>query len=194
MTQNQPLPQSKEEISLCTLDGAMYQARWLLYPINCGLMVALAIYVAKFLWRIGTLVLEAPRMISGGDQHNELMITIVGLLDQAMISALLILTIMGSHQIYVRRYTYKNRADSPQWLDHIDTIMLKVKLGLAFVGVSSVLLLEDTISAVTVPREIWMQHLVVHLVFLATTLVVAIVWRIMRAPLGKGQAESISHT
>ncbi|CAN5269961.1 TIGR00645 family protein [soil metagenome] len=182
MTLNKQTPDS---IPLFSLDGAMYQARWLLYPINCGLLIALSIYVAKFLWHIAVLVLSAPQLIIGGDQHNELMLVIVGLLDQAMISALLILTIMGGHQIYVRRFKFQKKEDSPQWLDHIDTIMLKVKLGLAFVGVSSVLLLEDAIRATAVPREVWILHLILHIAFLATTLIVAVVWRIMRAPLGK---------
>ena len=175
---------AEERIRFRTLDGFVYQSRWLIYPINCGLMVALAAYILTFVWNVGLLVVGLPQVFEHPEMATgELMIDIVGLLDQAMLSALLVLTIMGNHQIYVRRFKYQHRADSPQWLDHIDTIMLKVKLGLAFVGVSSVVLLEDAVSARPVTPAVWQQHVAVHAVFLGTTLVVAIVWRLMKSPL-----------
>jgi uncharacterized protein (TIGR00645 family) len=183
MTASKPTRSSKR-INFFSLNGLMYQSRWLLYPINCGLLFALLIYVTNFGWNIVRLVRDIPQLFSNHENASgELMIAMVSLLDQAMISGLFIITIMGSHQIYVRRFKYQDADDSPQWLDHIDTIMLKVKMGLAFVGVSSVLLLEDAISTHSVPDSRWLLHVYIHLIFLATTLVVAIVWRIMKTPL-----------
>lgn len=161
-------------------DDFLFATRWVLYPINFGLVIALTVYLAKFLWQVVSLVIEAPSHIfSHSAGHSALMIEVVNLLDQAMIASLLILTIMGGHQIYVGRFRQRKEQHTPQWLDHIDTIMLKVKLGLAFVGVSSVVLLQDALSATVVPYEVWMQHVVIHMTFLGTTLVVAIVWRLM---------------
>ncbi len=168
----------KEDSSV--LERLMFEVRWLLYPMNAGLMVALFIYLLKFLWEVGRLVTHAPGFITGtaGSDH-ELLVVVVDLLDQAMICSLLILTIMGGHQIYVRRFQQKLAVQGPLWLKRIDTIVLKVKLGLAFTGVSSVVLLKDCISVTVVPTQVWLTHVAIHVVFLGTTLITAIVWRIM---------------
>ncbi len=138
-------PLKKERFSAETV---LFQSRWLLYPINCGLMLALLVYLGRFAYQVGELILHAPKLITNtAAEEHELMVAIVGLLDQAMICSLLIMTIMGGHQIYVRRFKEELTARGPYWLQRVDTIVLKVKLGLAFTGVSSVVLLKDCVSA-----------------------------------------------
>lgn len=162
------------------LDNLMFGARWLLYPVNCGLLAILVLYLLRFLWQIGVLFADAPMLITEGTIADDpLLILIVNLLDKAMITSLLILTIMGGHQIYIRRFRARSASAIPQWLDHIDTITLKVKLGLAFTGVSSVMLLEDCVSEKALAREVWIQHIVIHMIFVLSTLLIALVWRLM---------------
>ncbi|MBS1991771.1 MAG: YqhA family protein [Cyanobacteria bacterium SZAS LIN-3] len=179
-----PPPGPKKERTFCS-DNILFQSRWLLYPINLGLMLALAVYLGRFVVQVAGLLWHAPALVMSppGEDH-ELMVAIVGLLDQAMICSLLIMTIMGGHQIYVRRFKEELTARGPYWLKRVDTIVLKVKLGLAFMGVSSVVLLKDCVSATVVPREVWLTHVVIHIVFLGTTIITAFVWRIMH-PQGK---------
>lgn len=170
-------PAKKERFSA---EAVLFQSRWLLYPINCGLMLALLVYLGRFAYQVGELILHAPKLITNtAAEEHELMVAIVGLLDQAMICSLLIMTIMGGHQIYVRRFKEELTARGPYWLQRVDTIVLKVKLGLAFTGVSSVVLLKDCVSATVVPMDVWISHVVIHVVFLGTTIITAIVWRIM---------------
>jgi uncharacterized protein (TIGR00645 family) len=158
----------------------MFAARWLLYPVNCGLLVVLVLYLLRFLFQVAQLLRHAQSIITEGTLVDDpILLLIVNLLDKAMITSLLILTIMGGHQIYIRRFRSRSATNIPQWLDHIDTITLKVKLGLAFTGVSSVTLLEDCVSQKILPKEVWIQHIVIHLVFVGTTLIMAIVWRLM---------------
>lgn len=179
--EHQPEPRAVGKTLVDRTDDLLFATRWVLYPINFGLIIALTIYLAKFVYQVFELVMAAPEHImSHSSGHSALMIEMVNLLDQAMIASLMILTIMGGHQIYVRRFRARRAEESPQWLDHIDTIMLKVKLGLAFVGVSSVVLLQDALSATAVPTEVWVQHLVIHMTFLCTTLIIAWVWKIMK--------------
>lgn len=175
-----PPPQNPAPKPGFSADNLLFHSRWLLYPINCGLMLALLVYLGRFAYQVGVLMMHAPALItsSGGEEH-ELMVAIVGLLDQAMICSLLIMTIMGGHQIYVRRFKEELTARGPYWLKRVDTIVLKVKLGLAFTGVSSVVLLKDCVSVTVVPMDVWISHVVIHIVFLGTTIITAIVWRIM---------------
>jgi uncharacterized protein (TIGR00645 family) len=148
------------------LDWAVFEVRWLLYPINAGLTVALFVYLLRFLWQVGAMVAHIPALVMApsGEDH-QLLVIMVSLLDQAMISSLLILTIMGGHQIYVRRFQDHLAEKGPYWLKRIDTIVLKVKLGLAFTGVSSVVILKDCISIDVVPTAVWVQHVIIHAVF-----------------------------
>lgn len=181
-----PSPSPDDDYHHSFLDKALFASRWALYPMNIGLMIALTIYLGRFFWQVGILMLGAPGFITdpAADDHV-LLGHIVGLLDQAMVCALLIMTIMGGHQIYVRRFHDRLAASGPYWLKRVDTIVLKVKLGLAFTGVSSVVLLKDCISVDVVPTNVWMTHVIIHVVFLGTTIITAIVWRIMHPDAGK---------
>jgi uncharacterized protein (TIGR00645 family) len=164
------------------LDDWLYQIRWLLYPINIGLTLALLVFLARFLYKVALLVLDLPNLLEADKAIDQaLLITIVTLLDQAMICSLLIVTIMGGHQIYVRRFQEHLHNEGPFWLRKVDTIVLKVKMGLAFTGVSSVMILKDLVSVDVVPTEIWVAHISIHLVFMLTTLMTAVVWRLMHS-------------
>jgi len=164
------------------LDDWLYQIRWLLYPINIGLTLALLVFLARFLYKVALLVLDLPNLLEADKAIDQaLLITIVTLLDQAMICTLLIVTIMGGHQIYVRRFQEHLHGEGPFWLRKVDTIVLNVKMGLAFTGVSSVMILKDLVSVTVVPTEIWVAHISIHLVFMLTTLMTALVWRLMHS-------------
>lgn len=178
------------------MDSILFGSRWALYPMNIGLMLALTVYLMRFFWQVGVLLFQSgPLIMEPGFDDHVLLGHIVGLLDQAMVCSLLIMTIMGGHQIYVRRFRDELTAAGPYWLKRVDTIVLKVKLGLAFTGVSSVVLLRDCISIETVPTNVWMAHVVIHVVFLGTTIITAIVWRIMHPEAGKSEAQaSASHS
>jgi uncharacterized protein (TIGR00645 family) len=172
------------------LDSILFGSRWALYPMNIGLMLALTVYLMRFFWQVGVLLFQSgPLIMEPGFDDHVLLGHIVGLLDQAMVCSLLIMTIMGGHQIYVRRFRDELTAAGPYWLKRVDTIVLKVKLGLAFTGVSSVVLLRDCISIETVPTNVWMAHVVIHVVFLGTTIITAIVWRIMHPEAGRSEAQ-----
>jgi uncharacterized protein (TIGR00645 family) len=155
------------------LDEFIFASRWLLYPINIGLMLALGIYLLKYLKDLLDLFSIWSEL-----SDDQLLSALVGLLDKGMIVSLVILIVIGGHQIYVRRLSLKAGRSLPQWLEHIDTMILKVKVSLAFVGVSSVQLLKDFLDR-EAPKETIETHVELHLVFLLSTLILALVWRIM---------------
>lgn len=157
------------------LDSIMFEARWILYPINVGLLIASIIYLGRFLYETGCLVYHCVALVFGSNTDEHLMISVVQLIEQAMTESLLVLILMAGHQIYIRRFKKKC---GPQWLEHIDTITMKVKVSLAFVGYSSARLMEDIITD-GVTTDQWVRHIVTHLVFLVTTLIIAVVWRVM---------------
>src|ERR1700689_4699755 len=106
-------------------DWLIYESRWLLYPINAGLVVALAVYVVKFIWQ----VLEILRMAFSTGSEN-LQVLILGAVDTAMVANLLVMILTGGHQIFIRRFGNVG-PNKPQWLDHIDSGILKIKVALS---------------------------------------------------------------
>ncbi len=176
----------KIRFSKTSIDDIIFQARWILYPVNIGLMIAAIVYAFKIVVDAWLLIYHSGAYIFGSDDSDPLVLAAVRLLEEAMTEWLLVSTIMGGHQIYIRRFRQKN---GPEWLEHVDTVTMKVKLGLAFVGYSSAKLLEDIITT-DVPTDIWIRHVVTHCVFLLTCLIVAIVHRCVREDVQKSEPKN----
>jgi uncharacterized protein (TIGR00645 family) len=109
---------------------------------------------------------------------EEIMVAMVGLVDIAMVANLLIMIIQGNHQIFIRRLEISDPRDRPQWLDHIDSGILKVKVALSVVGITLVQLLKDFVNIEHVEWTTTLHRVELHAVALVSALIVAIIWRI----------------
>ncbi|MGC4115231.1 MAG: YqhA family protein [Myxococcales bacterium] len=141
----------------------MFASRWLQLPLYLGLILAQAVYVFHF-WVELVHLLEAafgdatcicrscihPSATRRGDgQLNEtiIMLVVLGLIDVVMISNLLIMVIVGGYETFVSRMNLEGHPDQPEWLSHVNASVLKVKLGTAIIGISSIHLLKTFINA-----------------------------------------------
>ena len=75
------------------------------------------------------------------------MLLVLGLVDVVMIANLLIMVIIGGYETFVSRIKLKDHPDQPEWLSHVNANVLKVKLAMAIVGISSIHLLQTFINA-----------------------------------------------
>jgi uncharacterized protein (TIGR00645 family) len=64
-----------------------------------------------------------------------------------MISNLLVMVIVGGYETFVSRLGLNNHPDQPEWLSHVNASVLKVKLAMAIIGISSIHLLKTFIEA-----------------------------------------------
>lgn len=160
----------------------IYESRWLIFPINAGLAIALVIYVFKFLFQVAELVHSTPTIST-----EELMVQILGLVDTAMVANLLVMIIKGSHQIFIRRFTTAG-TNKPQWLDHIDSGILKIKVALSIASITLVQLLRDFVGLEKVSWELVEHRLIIHGVALASALAMAVIWRITHTTSGEHHA------
>lgn len=64
-----------------------------------------------------------------------------------MISNLLVMVIVGSYETFVSRLNLQGHPDQPEWLSHVNASVLKVKLAMAIIGISSIHLLKTFIEA-----------------------------------------------
>ena len=147
---------------------AVYASRWLQAPIYAGLVVAQCVYVWQFLRELAHLVLHADELGETG-----IMLAVLGLIDVAMIANLLLMVIVGGWETFVSRLFLQDHPDHPEWLSHVDAGMLKIKLAMALVGISSIHLLKTFINAQNIPTPTIAAQAGIHVVFLISALALA---------------------
>ena len=123
------------------LPALIFASRWLQLPLYLGLIVAQGVYVFLFGKELWHLIHEAPSM---GEQ--QIMLLVLGLIDVVMISNLLVMVIVGGYETFVSRLDLDGHPDQPEWLSHVNASVLKVKLAMAIIGISSIHLLKTFIA------------------------------------------------
>lgn len=124
------------------LPALIFSSRWLQLPLYLGLIVAQGVYVVLFLKELWHLVTHAVAWT-----EQEIMLVVLGLIDVVMISNLLMMVIVGGYETFVSRMRLERHPDQPEWLSHVNASVLKVKLAMAIIGISSIHLLKTFIEA-----------------------------------------------
>ncbi|MBA2239560.1 MAG: TIGR00645 family protein [Lysobacter sp.] len=124
------------------LPALIFSSRWLQLPLYLGLILAQCVYVFLFLKELLHLVQGANTL---GEQG--IMLLVLGLIDVVMISNLLVMVIVGGYETFVSRLGLQGHPDQPEWLSHVNASVLKVKLAMAIIGISSIHLLKTFIAA-----------------------------------------------
>ena len=161
----------------------IFGSRWLQIPLYVGLIVAQAVYVFLFLKELWHLVTHA-----GDFSEQQIMLVVLGLIDVVMISNLLVMVIVGGYETFVSRLRLQGHPDQPEWLSHVNAGVLKVKLAMAIIGISSIHLLRTFIEAsrigqpnatVTVDSVMWQT--IIHMAFIVSAIGIAYVDRMTQA-------------
>ena len=126
------------------LPALIFSSRWLQLPLYLGLIVAQGVYVFLFLKELSHLVTDIRIL-----DEQEVMLLVLGLIDVVMISNLLMMVIVGGYETFVSRMRLERHPDQPEWLSHVNASVLKVKLAMAIIGISSIHLLKTFIEAGT---------------------------------------------
>ena len=129
------------------LTSILFGSRWLQVPLYLGLIAAQVVYVIHFM-------VELQHLVSGTFNLGEeaIMLIVLGLIDVVMISNLLIMVIVGGYETFVSRLELERHPDQPEWLSHVNASVLKIKLAMAIIGISSIHLLRTFIYAGSLGR------------------------------------------
>ncbi|MCL4769418.1 MAG: TIGR00645 family protein [Burkholderiaceae bacterium] len=178
------------------LPSLIFASRWLQLPLYLGLIAAQAVYVFHF-WVELVHLLEAA---FGNEKALQALITSIGyktdvqitalnetiimlvvlaLIDVVMISNLLIMVIVGGYETFVSRLHLEDHPDQPEWLSHVNASVLKVKLAMAIIGISSIHLLKTFINAANYDVKVLMWQTIIHVVFLLSALAIALTDRLL---------------
>jgi len=186
------------------LPAVIFASRWLQLPLYLGLILAQCVYVAHFLLELSHLL-----QASWGDGHalaslvanigyhpapdvgggampavtslNEtvIMLAVLGLIDVVMISNLLIMVIVGGYETFVSRLDLEGHRDQPEWLDHVNASVLKVKLATAIIGISSIHLLKTFINADAYDVKVLLWQTTIHIAFVLSAMALAFTDRLL---------------
>jgi uncharacterized protein (TIGR00645 family) len=197
-------PPPSKTSPLRPLPAFIFASRWLQLPLYLGLIVAQAVYVVHFLVELLHLVEAA----SGSDTALQALITSIGyrtaapitslnetvimlvvlaLIDVVMISNLLIMVIVGGFETFVSRMNLEGHRDQPEWLSHVNASVLKVKLAMSIIGISSIHLLKTFINADNYTDRVLIAQTVIHITFLLSAMAIAYTDRLMSVPGGHAE-------
>jgi len=175
---------------LGALPRIIFASRWLQLPLYLGLIMAQCVYVFLFLKELWHLITHAFNF-----SEQQIMLVVLGLIDVVMISNLLIMVIIGGYETFVSRLGLQNHPDQPEWLSHVNASILKIKLAMAIIGISSIHLLRTFIEAGNIGSAgrtteytetgIILQT-VIHTVFILSAIGIAWVDRMTVPTNGKG--------
>ena len=187
----------------------IFMSRWLQLPLYLGLILAQCVYVFHFWVELVHLVEAAfgnqsalTALVEGmgyqfpaiqdatgkiiGQQVPKLtetviMLAVLALIDVVMISNLLIMVIVGGYETFVSRMNLEGHPDEPEWLSHVNASVLKVKLGTAIIGISSIHLLKTFINAANYSDKVLMWQTIIHIAFLLSAIAIAYTDKLLNA-------------
>ena len=157
------------------LSALIFSSRWMQLPLYLGLIVAQGVYVILF-------IKELLHLIAGATSLSEqlIMLAVLGLIDVVMISNLLVMVIVGGYETFVSRLRLEGHPDQPEWLSHVNATVLKVKLAMAIIGISSIHLLKTFIAIGTLGADdsnyteagvMWQT--IIHMTFIVSAMGIA---------------------
>ena len=183
-------------------------SRWLQLPLYLRLILAQCVYVYHFWVELVHLIQaamgssaalsalisgigyepSAAVAASGAPKLTEtvIMLAVLGLIDVVMISNLLIMVIVGGYETFVSRMGLEGHRDEPEWLSHVNASVLKVKLGTAIIGISSIHLLKTFINAEHMSEKTLIAQTVIHIAFLLSAIAIAYTDKLLNASAPSG--------
>ena len=196
----QPRQYRPQSAGVSGIGYLIFFSRWLQAPLYVGLIIAQVVYVVVFmveLYHLAEKVIADPLNI----EEAAIMLGVLGLIDVVMIANLLIMVIIGGYETFVSKIRIDGHPDQPEWLSHVNANVLKVKLAMAIIGISSIHLLKtfievgdlgatnsetDSVTGENYTGEGVFWQVIIHTVFILSA--VALAWIDKMSGSGKPRA------
>ena len=167
-------------------EAIIFSSRWVQAPIYGGLIVGSILYTYKFMVELIHLTVTVTEI-----SEELLMLGILTLVDISMVLNLLVMVIIGGYATFVSRIHLEHHEDRPDWLQKVDAGTLKVKLAGALVGISGIHLLKSFINISNKDFEQVKWQIVIHVVFLFSTLMLAYTEKVLHSSHNKTDDKSL---
>jgi uncharacterized protein (TIGR00645 family) len=165
------------------LEVMIFASRWILAPFYLGLAISLVVLLIKFmgeLFHIATHAFTAT--------ESEVILGVLALVDLTFTGSLLIIVIFSGYENFVSKIDHSGHRDWPDWMGTIDFSGLKLKLLSSIVAISAIQLLKQFMSIQNVSEREIFWLVVVHVVFVVSSLLLALSDRISASGHGHSAA------
>jgi len=150
------------------MERAIFASRWILAPFFLGLIVAMLVLLVKFAKELFSLVMG----VLGLYQHDAI-ISILTLVDTALIAVLLLIIVFSGYENFVSKLSIGSHEDRPAWMGKVSFSDLKMKLISAIVAISAVELLKAFLVSDTMTSAQIGWKIAIHLTFVVSGLLFA---------------------
>jgi uncharacterized protein (TIGR00645 family) len=157
-----------------TLEHWVFMSRWLLAPFFIGLVLAIIALLIKFLKQLGALAMSMFELT-----NDQMIVSILTLVDSALIAALLLIIGFSGYENFVSKIGTGDHEDRPAWMGRVGFSDLKIKLMGAIVAISAVELLKAFINVEDFTFQQLSWKVGIHITFVVSGVLFAVTDRII---------------
>lgn len=161
------------------IEKVLYASRWLMAPVYLGLSLLLLALTVKFFQEMIHLVFILPGM-----KEQDLILFMLTMIDLTLVGSLIVMVMFSGYENFVSQIDIKEGGEKLSWLGKMDSGSLKLKLSSSIVAISAIHLLKNYMdfkpSADGVEEAKLMWLLIGHMVFVVSTLILAVMDKIER--------------
>jgi uncharacterized protein (TIGR00645 family) len=170
------------------LETILFAGRWLMAPIYVGLLCILGALVIKF---VEELVVALPSVL--WMHEKDLVLLVLTLIDVALLGSLTLMVAFAGYENFVSKmHSVSGHEDRPDWMGHIDFSGLKLKLISSIVAISAIHLLRTFLDVASLSKEDVAWQLAIHLGFVVSGVLLALMDRLSISPAFSGSAGKAS--
>lgn len=155
------------------VESVLFASRWLLAPFFLGLALCIVVLLIKFIAELFHIL-----AISLNSKEQDIILGVLSLVDLSLVASLLIIVIFSGYENFVSKIDHSNHHDWPSWMGTIDFTALKLKLLSSIVAISGIQLLKQFWSVSSVPDRDIMWSVIIHIVFVVSSVLLALSDRI----------------
>lgn len=155
------------------LEKMMFASRWLLAPIYVGLSLAVLALGIKFFQEVIHIFEHVFVM-----KESDLVLTILTLIDMSLVGSLIVMVMFSSYENFVSKIDLDENTEKLDWLGKLDANTLKLKVAASIVAISSIHLLRIFMEAATIPNDKLMWYTIIHMAFVVSALLLAVLDKI----------------
>jgi uncharacterized protein (TIGR00645 family) len=166
------------------IETVIFNSRWILAPFYLGLIVSLLLLFIHF----ARLLIEFVLHIHVAEE-SQVILGVLGLIDATFTANLIIIVIFSGYENFVSRLDAGDH-DKPEWMAKVDFGGLKQKLMTSIVAISAIQVLKAFMNLEKMADASVLAWLVgIHVVFVVSMLVLAIVDRLESVSEGKSKPQ-----
>jgi uncharacterized protein (TIGR00645 family) len=156
------------------VESGLFYFRWLLVPLYLGLgllLILFSIYFYRELWHLF--------IQSGTGAEVDLVLGALSLVDIVLVASLVVMVMLSGYENFVSRLNIAAAQKSLAWLGKLDAGSLKIKVAASIVAISSIHLLKAFMNASVISNDKLLWLVVMHLTFVVSALLLAVMDRIV---------------